>query len=108
MSKMSDLDLMVREGDRTAEDFIKRGIDARTARAMADVVKASNVEPVDSVLGEGKLANDIAGDRVAREDSAFGHGPGCYGECDGEYDCSEPPAYLPARHPHRRHWSRGR
>jgi hypothetical protein len=86
MSKMSDLDLMVREGDRTAEDFIARGIDARTARAMAEVVKASNVEPVDAMLGNGKLADDIAGDRV--EDSAFGHGPGCFGECDGLYDCS--------------------
>jgi hypothetical protein len=88
MSKMSDLDLMVREGDRTAEDFIARGIDARTARAMAEVVKASNVEPVDKVLGPSKLADDIAGDRVAREDSAYGHGPGCFGECDGLYDCS--------------------
>ena len=69
MSRMSDLDLLVREGDRTAEDFIKRGIDARTARAMADVVKASNVpEP--------------------EPEGAFGHGPGCFGECDGEYDCS--------------------
>lgn len=45
MSRMSDLDLMVREGERTAEDFMGRGFDARTARAMADVVKASNVEP---------------------------------------------------------------
>ena len=124
MSKMSDLDLMVREGDRTAEDFIKRGIDARTARAMAAVVEASNVEPVDAVLGEGRLANDIAGDRVkasfepcphcirgsvvaggicracsgsgaakseegpAEPEGAFGHGPGCFGECDGQYDCS--------------------
>lgn len=45
MSKMSDLDLMVREGERTATDFINRGIDNRTARAMAAVVDASNVEP---------------------------------------------------------------
>ena len=44
MSKMSDLDLMVRLGDRTAEDFMARGYDARTARAMEAVVKASNVE----------------------------------------------------------------
>lgn len=64
MSKMSDLDLMVRNGERTAEDFIKRGYDARTARAMAAVVEASNVE--------------------------------------------EPPKYLPARHPIRRNWNRGR
>lgn len=87
MSRMSDLDLMVREGERTAEDFIGRGFDARTARAMAEVVAAANVEPVDAMLGEGRLANDIAADRVSREDSAFGHGPGCFGECDGLYDC---------------------
>ncbi len=74
MSRMSDLDLMVRDGERTAEDFIARGIDARTARAMADVVKASNVpEP------------------EPEPDSAYGHGPGCFGECDGFYDCSGEP-----------------
>ena len=99
MSRMSDLDLMVREGARTAGDFIKRGYDARTARAMAAVVEASNVEPVDAVLGEGRLANDIAADRVTalgdeahileeEQEGAFGHGPGCFGECDGLYDCS--------------------
>jgi hypothetical protein len=65
---MSDLDLMVREGERTAEDFIGRGFDARTARAMAAVVEASNLpEP--------------------EPEGAFGHGPGCWGECDGLYDC---------------------
>jgi hypothetical protein len=74
MSAMSDLDLMIREGERTAEDFIKRGVDARTARAMEEVVKASNVGLVEDSLVE---------------DSAFGHGPGCYGECDGLYDCSK-------------------
>ena len=68
MSRMSDLDLMVREGERTAEDFIARGFDARTARAMADVVKAADVTP--------------------EPEGAPGHGPGCYGECDGLYDCS--------------------
>jgi hypothetical protein len=69
MSTMSDLDLMVQDGERTAEDFIARGFDARTARAMAAVVEASNVpEP--------------------EPDGAFGHGPGCFGECDGLYDCS--------------------
>lgn len=99
MGKMSDLDLMVREGERTSGDFIKRGFDARTARAMAAVVEASNVEPVDAVLGEGRLANDIAADRVTalgdeahileeEQEGAFGHGPGCFGECDGLYDCS--------------------
>jgi hypothetical protein len=71
MSKMSDLDLMVREGERTAEDFIGRGFDARTARAMEAVVKASNVPDADP-----------------EPEGAFGHGPGCFGECDGLYDCS--------------------
>ncbi len=23
-------------------------------------------------------------------DSAVGHGPGCFGECDGEWDCTAP------------------
>lgn len=52
MSRMSDLDLMVREGDRTSEDFMARGIDARTARAMADVVEASNVDEPEPVRNE--------------------------------------------------------
>ncbi len=126
MSKMSDLDLMVREGERTAEDFIRRGYDARTARAMADVVEASN-----NVVPEGKLSGDelanvwareqlaaarprldevrrelraLDGEDVSQdtdlraltdawnaEDSAPGHGPGCFGECDGFYDCSGEP-----------------
>ena len=38
MSVMSDLDLMVREGDRTAEDFEARGIEPKRAEAMADLV----------------------------------------------------------------------
>lgn len=96
MSKMSDLDLMVRNGERTAEDFMWWGYDARTARAMAAVVEASNVEEEPEPEPEG----------------AFGHGPGCFGECDGLYDCSappsEPPKYLPARHPIRLNWNRGR
>ena len=112
MSKMSDLDLMVREGERTAEDFIRRGYDARTARAMADVVEASN-----NVVPEGKLSGDELANVWAREqlaaarraprtrldevrrdlrvldgeDSSPGHGPGCFGECDGFYDCSGEP-----------------
>ncbi len=69
MGKMSELDIMVREGDRTSEDFMARGFDARTARAMEDVVKASNVPDPEP-------------------EGAFGHGPGCFGECDGLYDCS--------------------
>lgn len=81
MSRMSDLDLMVRDGERTAEDFIGRGFDARTARAMADVVKASNVEPCSA-------GKPVVVDEAYALDSAFGHGPGCYGECDGEYDCN--------------------
>ena len=87
MSVMSDLDLMVRDGERTAEDFEARGVSPERASAMAELVARSNVAPVDAMLGEGRLANDIAADRVAREDSAFGHGPGCFGECDGLYDC---------------------
>ena len=105
MSKMSDLDLMVREGERTAVDFIRRGYDARTARAMAAVVKASNLEPEEPAIGAllevheavtdlrdldgtdgDDLAKEIAAARNAR-DSAWGHGPGCFGECDGHYDC---------------------
>jgi hypothetical protein len=91
MSVMSDLDLMVRDGERTAADFEARGIDPARASAMAEVVARANVGPVDAMLGEGRLADDIAADRVKRAepDSAFGHGPGCFGECDGLYDCSE-------------------
>jgi isoaspartyl peptidase/L-asparaginase-like protein (Ntn-hydrolase superfamily) len=75
MSRMSDLDLMVQDGERTAEDFIARGFDARTARAMAAVVEAADVDP--------------------EPEGAFGHGPGCYGECDGLYDCSAPVGFTP-------------
>ena len=42
MGAMSDLDLMVREGDRTAEDFEARGIDRERAEAMAEL--ASKVD----------------------------------------------------------------
>lgn len=45
MSKMSDLDLMVREGERTAEDFEARGFDPETAEAMADIVARLTDEP---------------------------------------------------------------
>lgn len=39
MSRMSDLDYMVREeGARTAEDFIRLGIGPDTAHSMAEVV----------------------------------------------------------------------
>jgi hypothetical protein len=38
MSKMSELDLMFREGDRTAEDFIARGFGVKEAEAMERVV----------------------------------------------------------------------
>lgn len=90
MSAMSDLDLMVREGDRTAADFEARGIDPARASAMAEVVARANLGPVDRMLGESRLRDDIAADRVERAEpeGAFGHGPGCFGECDGLYDCS--------------------
>ncbi|MEE8536902.1 MAG: hypothetical protein V3S71_02770 [Acidobacteriota bacterium] len=29
--------------------------------------------------------------------SAFGHGPGCYGECDGMYDCNAPAGVIEIR-----------
>lgn len=95
MSRMSDLDLMVREGERTAEDFIARGVDARTARAMADVVSASNLpdpEPEGSDMGgfdvNGDASWGIGESPDPEPEGAFGHGPGCWGECDGEYDCN--------------------
>ena len=121
MSRMSDLDLMVREGERTAEDFIKRGIDARTARAMAEVVEATHSasrswlewcgectpgcpgwDTVETSEGFTEIqrcddCNRFYTDAIAEEfakrppsdpDSAYAHGPGCYGECDGLYDCS--------------------
>jgi len=91
MSRMSDLDLMVREGERTAEDFIGRGFDARTARAMAEVVEA--LEPKPEPDGTYHKPSDRTG-RGFRNgvddgegDHAYGHGPGCFGECDGLYDC---------------------
>jgi hypothetical protein len=98
MSKMSDLDLMVRDGARTSEDFIGRGIDARTARAMAAVVEASVVVEPEGKLSAEELANVWAREQLAaasvrratpepEPEGAFGHGPGCYGECDGEFDC---------------------
>jgi len=51
MGVMSDLDLMVREGDRTAEDFEARGFDRERAEAMAAIVKTTNVRPSRRVRG---------------------------------------------------------
>jgi hypothetical protein len=34
--------------------------------------------------------NPLSGPPLALEEGAPGHGPGCYGECDGLYDCSAP------------------
>ncbi len=45
MSVMSDLDLMVREGERTAADFEARGFDPETAEAMASIVARVTDEP---------------------------------------------------------------
>jgi hypothetical protein len=42
---MSDLDLMVRDGERTASDFEARGFDPETAEAMAEVVRRAGGEP---------------------------------------------------------------
>ena len=36
MSRMSDLDLMVREGERTPDDFIDRGFTRNEAEALAE------------------------------------------------------------------------
>lgn len=75
MSAMSDLDLMVREGARTADDFEARGIAPERASAMAEVV--ARQEPVTEMLGESRLARDIREQRaydVLRE----------YGLIDGE------------------------
>ncbi len=74
MSRMSDLDLMVREGERTSTDFIRRGFDARTARAMACLARKCPCSTPDE---------------EPEPEGAFGHGPGCFGECDGLYDCSK-------------------
>ena len=49
MSRMSDLDLMVREGERTSTDFIRRGFDARTARAMACLARKCPCSTPDGV-----------------------------------------------------------
>jgi hypothetical protein len=51
MSRMSDLDLMVRDGCKTALDFIRRGYDARTARAMAEFVSGCPWEIRDDSAG---------------------------------------------------------
>ncbi len=100
MSRMSDLDLMVQDGARTAEDFEDRGFGPERARAMAQVV-ANSGTAVDAVGFEGVVSVCpgcvecgppivVKADDGCREepDSAVGHGPGCFGECDGEYDCS--------------------
>jgi hypothetical protein len=34
---------------------------------------------------------------AACEEGAAGHGPGCYGECDGVYDCSAPAKVIEIR-----------
>ena len=80
MSKMSDLDLLVRSGERTADDFEKRGFSKEDARAMASLVEAGE----DDILGDFDENGD-AYERPALKPPA-----------------PEPPAYLPARHPHRR------
>ena len=43
MSAMSDLDLMVQDGERTVEDFIARGIDPERAKAMAALVEGEEL-----------------------------------------------------------------
>ena len=50
MSRMSDLDSMVRsEGARTAEDFIRLGVPAQEAVDMEEVVRTSLPAPLVSV-----------------------------------------------------------
>lgn len=53
MSRMSDLDIMAREGDCTVEDFLGRGFSLRKSEAMAEIVaRASGLtvpEPVERV-----------------------------------------------------------
>ena len=80
MSKMSDLDLLVRSGERTADDFEKRGFSKEDARAMASLVESGE----DDILGDFDENGD-AYERPALKPPA-----------------PKPPGYLPARHPHRR------
>lgn len=70
MSVMSDLDLMVREGARTVEDFEARGIERDKALAMAEVV--ARTEPVQAMLGESRLAREIEEQRAYEVLKKFG------------------------------------
>lgn len=70
MSAMSNLDLMVREGDTTVEDFIGRGYGVRDAEAMAEVV--ARTAPVEAMLGPSKLSEDISEERTLEVLRDFG------------------------------------
>ncbi len=79
MSRMSDLDLMVRsEGARTAEDFIALGESAQDAADMAEMVAASIPAPLVSV-DQAKLIFNLrarAGQEVTFvEEDEFADGP---------------------------------
>ncbi len=43
------------------------------------------------VAGEYDEPNEFPSEFTWDEGHSVGHGPGCYGECDGEYDCTAPP-----------------
>ncbi len=70
MGRMSELDIMVREGDETTEDFLARGYAIGEAEAMAEVV--ARAKPVKAMLGDSALAEDITQERTLEVLRDFG------------------------------------
>ena len=62
MGAMSDLDIMVREGDRTVEDFMARGFSREMSEAMAEIVASTEDRGLASVAAPGVMVDYPQGD----------------------------------------------
>lgn len=63
---------------------------AGTCRACSGNFPAGTLIDYDRSGARGRKAQHVDCAAVPVEEGAPGHGPGCYGECDGLYDCSAP------------------
>ncbi len=62
--------------------FNGRGTAAHASCSAAAPARSADGDAFEAARGIGSIDFDPAGS------GAPGHGPGCYGECDGIYDCS--------------------
>lgn len=63
---------------------------AGTCRACSGNFPAGTLIDYDRRGARGRKVQHVECASVSVEEGAPGHGPGCYGECDGLYDCSAP------------------